>query len=75
MYICINTYKIYFLHSNDITLPVFPFTIPPVPFQLPFPLLHWGIKTSQDQWPLLRMMLDKAHMQLEPWKPPRILFG
>ena len=41
--------------------------------------LCWGIKLSQDQWPLLPLMPDKAsmllYMQLEPWVPPCVLFG
>ena len=41
--------------------------------------LCWGIKLSQEQWPLLPLMPDKAsmllYMQLEPWVPPCVLFG
>jgi hypothetical protein len=40
--------------------------------------LHWAIKPSQDQWPLLLLMPQVhplLHMHLEPWISPCVLFG
>jgi hypothetical protein len=41
--------------------------------------LHWVIKPSQDQRPLLPSIPDKAifllHIRLEPWFTPCVLFG
>jgi hypothetical protein len=80
--------------SNAIPLPSFPSANPlsnPLPLLLwgcspthPLPLhclsisLHWSIDPSQDQGPLLPLMLDKAilcYIFEEPWVPPCVLFG
>ena len=51
----------------------------PLPPHCPSILLHWGIKPSKHQGPLLLVMPEKAlhllHMLLELWVVPCIFFG
>jgi hypothetical protein len=76
------------LSSFPVSPPKTFYPIPPSPYlpTHPFPLprpdisLHWGIKPSQDQGPLLPLMFIQQghpllHMQLEPWVPPCVFFG
>ena len=82
----LDIFCIYIQFPFLISLPETPYPIPPPPASMrvwphsPIPAsnshipLHWGIKPSWDQEPLLPLMSHiyhpLLHMPLEPWVPP-----